>query len=95
MCAARTGQLLNLSSLSSDCEITHNTAAAWISVLEASYIVFLLCPHFDNFNKRLVKTPEFYFLDTGLAALAARHLEAGTTVLPRPMGSDFRKPGGD
>ena len=68
MCAARTGQLLNLSSLASDCGITHNTAAAWISVLEASYIVFLLRPHFSNFNKRMVKTPKLYFIDTGLAA---------------------------
>lgn len=68
MCAARTGQLLNLSSLASDCGITHNTAAAWISVLEASYIIFLLRPHFSNFNKRLVKSPKLYFLDTGLAA---------------------------
>lgn len=68
MCAARTGQLLNLSSLASDCGVTHNTAAAWISVLEASYIIFLLRPHFSNFNKRLVKTPKLYFIDTGLAA---------------------------
>ena len=68
MCAARTGQLLNLSSMASDCGITHNTAAAWVSVLEASYIIFLLRPHFNNFNKRLVKTPKLYFLDTGLAA---------------------------
>lgn len=68
MCAARAGQLLNLSSLASDCGISHNTAAAWISVLEASYIVFLLRPHFSNFNKRMVKTPKLYFIDTGLAA---------------------------
>ena len=68
MCAARTGQLLNLSSLASDCGITHNTASAWISVLEASYIIFLLRPHFNNYNKRLVKAPKLYFLDTGLAA---------------------------
>ena len=68
MCAARTGQLLNLSSLAADCGITHNTAAAWISVLEASYIIFLLRPHFANFNKRLVKSPKLYFLDTGLSA---------------------------
>jgi len=67
MCAARTGQLLNLSSLANDCGITHNTAKAWISVLEASYIVHLLAPHHQNFNKRLVKTPKLYFLDTGLA----------------------------
>ncbi len=68
MCAARTGQLLNLSSLASDCGITHNTAASWISVLEASYIIHLLRPHFGNFNKRLVKTPKLYFCDVGLAA---------------------------
>lgn len=68
MCAARTGQLLNLSSLASDCGITHNTAAAWISVLEASYIIYLLRPHFNNLNKRLIKAPKLYFLDTGLAA---------------------------
>ena len=68
LCAGRTGQLLNLSSLAGDCGITHNTAKAWISVLEASYIVHLLPPHHRNFNKRLVKTPKLYFLDTGLAA---------------------------
>lgn len=67
LCAGRTGQLLNLSSLANDCGITHNTAKAWISVLEASYIVHLLPPHHQNFNKRLVKTPKLYFLDTGIA----------------------------
>ena len=68
MCAARTGQLLNLSSLATDCGISHNTAAAWISVLEASYIIHLLRPHHRNFNKRLVKMPKLYFCDVGLAA---------------------------
>ncbi|MCB1758646.1 MAG: ATP-binding protein [Gammaproteobacteria bacterium] len=67
LCAGRTGQLLNLSGLANDCGITHNTAKAWISVLEASYIVHLLPPNHQNFNKRLVKTPKLYFLDTGLA----------------------------
>jgi predicted AAA+ superfamily ATPase len=67
MCAARTGQLLNLSNIANDCGITHNTAKAWISVLEASYILFLLSPHHNNFNKRLVKSPKLYFYDTGLA----------------------------
>lgn len=71
MCAARTGQLLNLSSLANDCGITHNTAKAWLSVLEASYILFLLSPHHRNFNKRLVKTPKLYFYDTGLACTLA------------------------
>ncbi len=68
MCAARTGQLLNLSSLAADCGITHNTASSWISVLEASYIIHLLRPHHRNFNKRLVKAPKLYFCDAGLAA---------------------------
>jgi uncharacterized protein len=68
MCAARTGQILNLSSLASDCGITHNTAAAWISVMEASYLIYLLRPHHRNFNKRLIKAPKLYFLDVGLAA---------------------------
>jgi len=68
MCAARTGKLLNLSGLAADCGITHNTARAWLSVLEASYIVHLLQPHHQNFNKRLIKTPKLYFYDPGLAA---------------------------
>jgi hypothetical protein len=68
MCAARNGQLLNLASLGNDCSITHNTAKSWLSVLEASYIVFLLHPHHRNFGKRLVKTPKIYFCDTGLAS---------------------------
>lgn len=66
LCAGRSGQILNLSSLATDCGITHNTAKSWISVLEASYILFLLRPHHANFNKRLIKAPKLYFYDTGL-----------------------------
>lgn len=66
MCAGRSGQILNLTSLGNDCGITHNTARSWLSVLQASYIIFLLQPHFKNFNKRLVKSPKLYFYDTGL-----------------------------
>ena len=68
LCAGRIGQLLNLNSLANDCGVSPNTAKSWISVLEASYIVFLLQPHFKNFNKRLVKMPKLYFIDTGLAS---------------------------
>ena len=68
LCAGRIGQLLNLSDLASDCSITHNTAKEWISILEASYIIFLLQPHHKNFNKRLIKTPKIYFYDAGLAS---------------------------
>lgn len=66
LCAGRSGQILNLSSLATDCGITHNTAKAWISVLEASFIVFQLKPHHANFRKRLIKSPKLYFYDTGL-----------------------------
>ncbi|MDZ7832310.1 MAG: ATP-binding protein [Desulfobacterales bacterium] len=66
LCAGRSGQILNLSSLAADCGITHNTAKSWISVLEASYILFQLRPHHANFRKRLVKSPKLYFYDTGL-----------------------------
>jgi len=66
MCAARSGQILNLSALGNDCGITHNTAKAWLSILQASYIVYLLRPHFKNFNKRLIKSPKLYFYDSGL-----------------------------
>jgi predicted AAA+ superfamily ATPase len=68
MCAARCGQLLNMSNLANDCGVSHKTIGAWLSVLEAGYIVFLLQPHHQNFGKRLVKTPKLYFHDTGLAA---------------------------
>lgn len=66
MCAARTGQLLNLSALAADCGISHTTARSWLTVLEASYVVYLLQPYHQNFGKRLVKMPKLYFLDTGL-----------------------------
>lgn len=84
MCAMRTGQLLNLSSLALDCGITHNTAKAWISLLEASYIVFLLSPHHRNFNKRLIKAPKLYFYDTGLACFLAG-INEPTQLTRHPM----------
>ncbi|MGQ0712013.1 MAG: ATP-binding protein [Rhodoferax sp.] len=68
MCAARSGQLLNLSALGADCGISAVTAREWMSVLEASYLVTRLAPYHRNFGKRLVKTPKLYFLDCGLMA---------------------------
>ena len=68
LCAARTGQLLNLAALGADCGISAVTAREWLSVLEASYLVLRLPPYFRNFGKRLIKSPTLYFLDTGLAA---------------------------
>lgn len=71
MCALRVGQLLNLSSLAADCGISHTTAKSWISLLETSFIIYLLKPHYANFNKRLVKMPKLYFYDTGLLSYLA------------------------
>ena len=68
MCATRTGQLLNLTSLANDCGITHNTAQSWLSILETSYILFFLQPYYANLGKRLTKSPKLYFYDTGLAS---------------------------
>ena len=67
LCAGRIGQLLNISSLANDCGITVNTTKSWLSLLQASYIIFLLQPYYKNFSKRLIKSPKLYFYDTGLA----------------------------
>lgn len=77
LCAARTGQLLNISALAGETGISNHTARAWLSVLEASDVVFLLPPYHRNFGKRLVKSPKLYFVDTGLACwlLGVRNIE--------------------
>ncbi len=66
LCAGRAGQLLNLYSIATDAGISPNTAKSWLSILEASYIIYFLHPYHNNYNKRIVKTPKLYFFDTGL-----------------------------
>jgi hypothetical protein len=66
LCAGRCGQLLNYSELSADCGISVNTVKSWISILEASFIIYLLQPHHQNYSKRVIKSPKLYFYDTGL-----------------------------
>lgn len=80
--AARTGQLLNYSDLARDVDIDHKTAKTWLSVLEASGMIYLLQPYHNNISKRLLKTPKIYFLDTGLCSFLTQwpspeSLEAG------------------
>ena len=77
LCANRTGQLLNLSNLAKDCGISQPTAKSWLSILESSYITYLLPPYYENFNKRITKSPKLYFFDTGLASflLGIREIE--------------------
>jgi predicted AAA+ superfamily ATPase len=68
LCAGRIGQILNLQSLGNDAGVSHTTARAWIGLLEASYVVFLLSPWYRNISKRLIKSPKLYFYDVGLAS---------------------------
>lgn len=64
--AGRTGQELNLTSLAVDTGVDTKTVQSWIGILESSFIIYLLRPHYKNFNKTLVKRPKIYFYDTGL-----------------------------
>lgn len=67
-CAARTGQMLNISNLANDADIAVSTAKRWLSILQASFQVFLVQPYHSNLTKRLIKAPKMYFLDTGLCS---------------------------
>ena len=68
LCAGRTGQLLNMSSLAADVGVDVKTIGSWLGVLEASFIAFRLYSYHENYNKRIVKMPKLYFYDTGLAS---------------------------
>ena len=89
LCAGRSGQLLNLSSLGTDCGVSHATARRWLAVLEASFLVYLLRPHHRNFNKRLVKSPKLYFLDTGLLCYLLRIRSADDLAVHSSRGAVF------
>jgi predicted AAA+ superfamily ATPase len=67
LCAGRAGQQLNMSALSNETGVEIKTVQAWLSILQSSYIIYLLPPYHKNFNKRVVKTPKLYFVDTGIA----------------------------
>ncbi len=84
LCAGRVGQLVNLSSLGADAGVSHQTARHWITILEASYIVFQLPPHFANIRKRLVKSPKLYFYDVGLASYLIG-IERASQVATHPL----------
>ncbi len=89
LCAGRTGQILNLSSMGADCGISHATARRWMSVLEASFIVHLLRPHHQNFRKRLIKSPKLYFVDTGLLCYLLRIRSADDLAAHALRGAVF------
>ena len=68
LCAGRIGQIFNKDNLANEVGVTAKTITHWLSILEASYIIFLLPPYFENFGKRAIKSPKLYFCDVGLAA---------------------------
>jgi uncharacterized protein len=84
LCAGRIGQVVNMQSLASDTGVSHTTAQSWISLLEASYVIFLLRPWYRNISRRLIKSPKIYFYDVGLAAYLLG-MESETHVSRDPL----------
>lgn len=89
LCAGRNGQLINLSNLANEAGITQPTAKSWLSILESSYIIFQLSPYYENFSKRIVKTPKLYFYDVGLASYLLGLRQAADLENPTLIGSLF------
>jgi predicted AAA+ superfamily ATPase len=89
LCAARVGQLLNLNSLANECGISQPTAKSWISVLETSYIIYLLQPYHANINKRITKSAKLYFYDTGLLCYLLKINDAASLKTNRQKGNLF------
>lgn len=84
LCAGRIGQMLNKEGLANEVGVSAKTIGQWIAVLEASYIIFLLQPYFENFGKRAVKAPKLYFCDVGLASTLLG-IETTTQVSRDPL----------
>jgi len=89
LCAGRSGHLLNVSALAIDAGISHTTAKRWLSILEASCVVYLLRPHHQNFNKRLIKSPKLYFVDSGLLCHLLRVRSAEELISHPARGAIF------
>jgi predicted AAA+ superfamily ATPase len=87
--AARTGQLLNIADMARDVGVAPNTAKHWLSILQASGLVWLLEPYHTNLSKRLVKAPKLYFLDTGLAAYLTEWSSPATLEAGAMSGAIF------
>ena len=88
-CAARTGQMLNYSNIADEVGKDSNTIKNWVSVLEASGIVYILEPYANSALKRAIKTPKLYFRDTGLAAYLTRWLTPETLATGAMSGEFF------
>jgi len=89
LCAARTGQEVNLARLSRECGVSQPTAKSWLSVLEASFVVQLVPPYFENLGKRAVKSPKLHFVDTGIASYLTRQPAPAAAVAGSMGGALF------
>jgi len=89
LCAGRSGQLLNMSSLAADSGISVPTVKRWLSLLQSSFLIYLLQPYHANFNKRLVKLPKLYFYDTGLLCFLLRIRSAEELITHSARGAVF------
>ncbi|MCB9492716.1 MAG: ATP-binding protein [Epsilonproteobacteria bacterium] len=89
LCAGRIGQILNMSEIAGVCGISTPTAQRWLSILQASYIIFLLQPYFNNFNKRQTSAPKLYFFDTGIACSLLDITSADRLGVDRLYGNMF------
>lgn len=89
LCAARSGQILNAASLGADAGISAQTARAWLSALETSYLVKLIQPYFNNFGKRITKAPKLYFLDSGLLCYLLSIADAQSLSIHSARGAIF------
>jgi predicted AAA+ superfamily ATPase len=89
LCAGRVGQLLHIDNLAADAGVTAVTAKNWLSLLEATYLIFLLQPHHRNFNKRVTKAPKLYFYDTGIACSLLRINSLDTLAVHPLRGALF------
>lgn len=87
--AGRVGQLINMQSLSNDVGVSSTTISEWLSILEASYIIFRLPPYFENFGKRLTKSAKIYFTEVGLAAYLLELENPGMVARDPLMGNLF------
>ncbi|WP_293788636.1 ATP-binding protein [uncultured Pedobacter sp.] len=89
LCAGRTGQILNMQSLGNDCGIDAKTVQAWLFILQSSYIIYLLRPFYNNYNKRIIKAPKIYFYDTGVACSLLGLQNTEQLILHPSIGSLF------
>ena len=87
--AGRAGQIINYQSLANDVGVDNKTIKQWLSILEASFIVFKLAPYFENFGKRVIKSPKYYFTDTGLLTYLLDIEKAGQVMRDPLVGHLF------